>query len=167
VLQFNADRGEIEFAYRLGKIYYQGSVYPSVGGIASGAEGVGAVPRDFHRARGYFQHIARHLWPLEGHKKSDVDDQTTIYAAQSACYLGRMYLRAEGVRQDYKIAKTWFERGAEYGDRECHNGLGILWRDGLGVNKKDEKKSVTNFGIAAGQDLAEAQVNLGKHHYSE
>ncbi|KAF8583800.1 HCP-like protein [Ramaria rubella] len=165
--QFNADRGEIEFAYRLGKIYYQGSVYPSIGGIASGAEGIGAVPRDYHRARSYFLRIARLLWPHagQGNRKTEVDDQTTIFAAQSACYLGRMLLRGEGVQQDFKLAKLWFDRGAEFGDRECHNGLGIMWRDGLGV-KRDEAKAVANFGIAAGQDLAEAQVNMGKYHYN-
>lgn len=142
-------------------------MYPSVGGVASGAEGVGAVPRDHYLAKNYFLRIARQLWPREGQsKKSDVDDHTTFYAAQSACYLGRMSLRGEGGRQDFKLAKMWFDRGAEYGDRECHNGLGIMWRDGLGI-KKDEKKGYQNFEIAAGQDLAEAQVNLGKHHYSE
>ena len=77
-----------------------------------------------------------------------------------------MLLRGEGVQQDFKLAKLWYDRGAEYGDRECHNGLGIIWRDGLGV-KKDERKGITNFGIAAGQDLAEAQVNMGKYHYCE
>lgn len=139
-----------------------------MGGIASGAEGVGAVPRDYHRARAYFLRIARQLWPLanQGNKKSEVDDQTTLYAAQSACYLGRMLLRGEGVQQDFKLAKLWFDRGAEYGDRECHNGLGIIWRDALGV-KKDERKAVVNFDAAAGQDLAEAQVNIGKYYYSK
>jgi SEL1 protein len=77
-----------------------------------------------------------------------------------------MLLRGEGVQQDFNLAKLWFDRGAEYGDRECHNGLGIIWRDGLGI-KKDERKAVANFGIAAGQDLAEAQVNMGKYHYSK
>jgi SEL1 protein len=166
-VKFNADRGEIDFAYRLGKIYYQGSVYPSPGGIASGAEGVGAVPRDYHRARAYFLGIARHVWPVikQSKKAAEVDEPTQLFAAQSAGYIGRMLLRGEGVQQDYKLAKLWFERGIVFGDRECHNGLGIIYRDGLGV-KKDEKKALTNFNIAAGQDLAEAQVNMGKYHYS-
>ncbi|KIJ51304.1 hypothetical protein M422DRAFT_223812 [Sphaerobolus stellatus SS14] len=166
--QFNADRGEIEFAYRLGKIYYQGSVYPSPGGVASGAEGVGAVPRDYHRARAYFTQIARQLWSagLQGGKKKDISEATTVYAAQSACYLGRMHLRGEGVQQDFNVAKVWFERGAEYGDRECHNGLGIIYRDGLGVKKNDER-AYESFTLAAGQDLTEAQVNLGKYYYAK
>ncbi|TFY81441.1 hypothetical protein EWM64_g2573 [Hericium alpestre] len=60
----------------------------------------------------------------------------------------------------------WFERGAEYGDKECHNGLGIIWRDGLVNGRRDQKRAVHHFGVAAGQDLAEAQVNLGKYHYA-
>lgn len=88
------------------------------------------------------------------------------YAAASAAYLGRMYLRGEGVKVDYALAKAWFERGAEHGERECHNGLGIIYRDGLGV-KPDMKQALAHFNIAAGQELAEAQVNIGKYHYSK
>jgi SEL1 protein len=76
-----------------------------------------------------------------------------------------MYLRGEGVRVDMKLAKLWFERGAAYSDKESHNGLGTIWRDGLIEGRKDSKVAFTHFAIAAGQDLAEAQVNLGKHHY--
>jgi SEL1 protein len=75
-----------------------------------------------------------------------------------------MYLRGEGVRVDLKMAKMWFDRGAAYGDKECHNGLGIIWRDGLIDGRKDSKISFTHFTVAAGQDLAEAEVNMGKHH---
>ncbi|KAJ7594970.1 hypothetical protein C8J56DRAFT_1002681 [Mycena floridula] len=171
---FNADRQETDFAYRLGKIYYQGSIYPSPGGIASGSEGVGAVPRDFERALHYFTQIARQVWPrdpanpLQYKAQAPIKDDSipTGYAAASAAYLGRMYLRGEGVKADPAIAYMWFERGVEYGDRECHNGLGIIWRDGLipGV-KADEKKAVIHFSAAAGQELAEALLNIGKLHY--
>lgn len=75
-------------------------------------------------------------------------------------------MRGEGVKQDYETAMMWFERGAEYADRECHNGLGIIWRDGLVKGKKDIRKALEHFAIAAGQELAEAHVNLGKHYYA-
>jgi SEL1 protein len=88
-------------------------------------------------------------------------------APAAAGYIGRMFLRGEGVRQDPVLAKMWFERGAEYGDKECHNGLGIIWRDGLVDGRKDLQKAMKYFGVAAGQDLAEAQVNLGKYHYGK
>ena len=76
-----------------------------------------------------------------------------------------MYLRGEGVKQDFGLAKMWFERGAEYGDKESHNGLGIILRDGLVDGKRDVKKAVMHFMKAANQELAEAQVNLGKYQY--
>ena len=79
--------------------------------------------------------------------------------------LGRMFLRGEGVKQDFNMAKMWFERGAEYGEKESHNGLGIILRDGLVDGKKDLKAAVAHFMIAANQELAEAQVNLGKYQY--
>ncbi|KAF8908028.1 hypothetical protein CPB85DRAFT_1310505 [Mucidula mucida] len=172
---FNADRGETDFAYRLGKIYYQGSIYASPGGIASGSEGVGAVPRDYVRAKHYFDQIVRQVWPRDSpnplqHRTAAAalkDEGAPVgYASASAAYLGRMYLRGEGVKPDMALARMWFERGADYGDRECHNGLGILWRDGLVPGTKpDMKKAMQHFTLAAGQELAEAQVNIAKYHY--
>ena len=52
---------------------------------------------------------------------------------------------------------------ATQGEKEAHNGLGIMYRDGLGV-PVDKQKAFHYFTAAAGQDLAEAQVNLGKMH---
>jgi SEL1 protein len=172
--QFNADRGETDFAYRLGKIFYQGSIYSSFGGIASGSEGVGAIPRDLQRARQYFLHIARQVWPHDPPNPLQYvpsapkeDSGPVLRAAHSAGYLGRMALRGEGVKADAAVAKMWFERGALYDDKECHNGLGIIWRDGLVQGRVDLKKATTHFAIAAGQELAEAQVNLGKLQYGK
>lgn len=78
-----------------------------------------------------------------------------------------MFLRGEGVKQDPAMARMWFERGAEYGEKECHNGLGIIWRDGLVDGKKDMKKALSHFTAAASQDLAEAQVALGKYYFGK
>ncbi|KAE9408748.1 HCP-like protein [Gymnopus androsaceus JB14] len=168
---FNADRGETDFALRLGKIYYQGSIYASPGGVASGSEGVGAIPRNFAHARHYFEQIARQVWPrdpvnpLQHQVTAPSRDENLPFgeAAVSASYLGRMYLRGEGVKADPVMAKLWFERGELYGERECHNGLGIIWRDGLipGV-KADLKKAMFHFTAAANNDLAEAHINMAK-----
>lgn len=78
-----------------------------------------------------------------------------------------MYLRGEGVKADPAVAKMWFERGSEHGDRECQNGLGIIWRDGLVPGMKDLKKAMTYFTAAAGQELAEAQINVGKYRFGK
>ncbi len=77
-----------------------------------------------------------------------------------------MYLRGEGVKADPAMARMWFERGADYSDRECLNGLGIIWRDALVPGTKpDLKKATQLFTAAAGQELAEAQVNIAKNHF--
>jgi len=167
--QFNADRGETDFAFRLGKIFYHGSIYNAPGGIASGGEGVGRIPRDLERARFYFESIARQVWPSDaGDGQGRRDENSPVgLAAPAAGYLGRMYLRGEFVRADFKLARMWFERGATFGDKECHNGLGIMWRDGLIDGRRDSKAASAHFAVAAGQDLAEAQVNLGKYHYGK
>lgn len=172
-LQFNADRGEMDFAYKLGKIFYQGSIYASSGGIGSSSEGVGRIGQDFDLARAYFLKIARQVWPrdpvhpLQHTVLTDKGEGVTQpgWAAKSAAYLGRMYLRGEGMKRDYEMAMMWFERGAEYSDRECHNGLGIMWRDGLVKGRQDVSKAMGYFSHAAGHELAEALVNMGKVHY--
>ena len=156
----------------MGKIFYQGSIYSLAGGAASGAEGVGAIPRDYTRARAYFLRIARQKWPRDAPgaqnpppKQEQKEDGTVSFAAASAGYLGRMFLRGEGVKQDMAMAKLWFERGAEYKEKESLNGLGIMLRDGLINGKKDMTKALQYFGAAAAQELPEAQVNLGRYYY--
>ena len=171
--QFNADRGEMDFAYRLGKIYYQGSIYGAPGGAASGGDGASIVPRDFHRARYYFLRIARQVWPRDPPNprqpdrppKEDIPIQPG-YAALAAGYIGRMCLRGEGVKQD-PVCEDVVRARCRLQGKESHNGLGIIWRDGLVDGKKDMKKALTHFGAAAMQELAEAQVHIGKIHYGE
>ncbi|KAH8087852.1 HCP-like protein [Cristinia sonorae] len=172
---FNADRGEQDFAYRLGKIFYQGSIYAAPGGISSGGDGSSSIPRDFHKARHYFLRIARQIWPSDpvdprdarslAKEKEEAPPQGG-FAPLAAGYLGRMYLRGEGVKQDAAMARLWFERGAIYGDKESQLGLGIIWRDGLVDGKKDFKKAANLFLTAASQELADAQVQVGKMHYN-
>ena len=62
--QFNADRGEMDFAYRLGKIYYQGSIYGAPGGAASGGDGASIMsdspgPSTAAPGRGRFANAVR------------------------------------------------------------------------------------------------------------
>ncbi|KAK4054803.1 ERAD-associated protein [Microbotryomycetes sp. JL201] len=97
-------------------------------------------------------------------QKLTTDEHTVLFASLAAGYLGRMYMRGEGTSPNYAKAYLWFARGASQGDRESNNGLGILFRDGLGV-ERDVKKANAYFHVAAQHDLAEAQVNLGKFHF--
>lgn len=168
--QFHADRGDLESCYRLGKIYYHGGIYTPPGGVSAGAEGASALPKDFDAAWTYFLKVARKVWTRDNtskpqqYRKQNVDVQTTdlYYAVHAAFYLGRMHLRGEGVRQDIKTAKMWFDRGAAEGDKESLNALGIIYRDGLLDGNAREDVAVVQFGRAAAADLPEALVNMGK-----
>ena len=145
-------------------------MYNTPGGISAGVEGVAAVPRDFGQSRTYFLKVARRIWPRDNPSKPhfskvpDVDPADFYFAVLSAHFLGRMHLRGEGVRQDIKVAKMWFERAAKEGDRESLNALGIISRDGL-LDGKPKEDAIVQFGRAAAQDLPEALVNVGKKYY--
>ena len=160
-------------------------------------DGLSEGGRDFNRASKWFMRVAKSVWPKDPPKeeiktqgsqntspaikkgggrigyydeKKDVklvtDDHFTIVAGLSAGYLGRMYLRGEGVRADYGKAFLWFMRGNSQGDRESRHGLGIMFRNGLGV-AQDLAKAKVLFAAAAQQDLASAQVALGKYHLGQ
>ncbi|KZT59631.1 HCP-like protein, partial [Calocera cornea HHB12733] len=166
--QYHTDQGELEYTLRLGRIYYHGTLYTPAAGASAGGDAVGAVLQDYRRARQYFLRIARHMWPKDNLAapllgKRELDERSAVLVAQACGYLGRLFLRGEGVKADARLAKMWFERGADYGDRECHNGLGILYKEGL-LGSKDDTKAIAYFAGASGADLAEAQVQLGRYH---
>ena len=171
--QYHSDRDAHVYTVRLGRLFYLGSVYPNPGGISSGAESVGEIPQSYSKAREYFTKVARVMWPVDWDSQGNVapkrrmskemEDTVREPAMVAAAFLGRMALRGEGQRQDLRRARMWYERAAELGDREAHNGLGIMYRDGLDV-PTDFQKAYGYFQAAAGQDLAEAQVALGKIH---
>ncbi|PVF93989.1 HCP-like protein [Serendipita vermifera] len=171
--RFHADRNDAEASYRLGKIYYHGGMYNLPGGISAGVEGVASVPRDFSQSRAYFLKVARKVWPRDNPSKphalkiTDVDVTDSYFAVLSANFLGRMHLRGEGVRQDVKVAKMWFDRAAKEGDKEALNALGIIYRDGLLDGQVKDEAALVQFGRAAAQDLPEALVNVGKLYYAK
>jgi len=149
--------------------------------------------RDFIGARRWFGRAARRVWakepveamvdpdwnklgpgerPQAGFYDSAKDPevgrdggQEVVFASVAAGMLGRMYLRGEGLKQDFAKAFIWFSRGAAHGDRESHNSLGIMYRDGLGM-VPDLKKAVAYFESAATADHADGQVNLAKYHFA-
>ena len=170
-LQFHADRGDVESCYRLGKIYYHGGIYTPPGGVSSGAEGASALPKDFDAAWTYFLKVARKVWTRDNpskhqqYRKQNIENTEVYYGMLAAFYLGRMHLRGEGVRQDIKTARMWFERGAGEGDKESFNALGIIHRDGLLNGNAREDAALLQFGRAATADLPEALVNIGKIYY--
>ncbi|KDE09601.1 hypothetical protein MVLG_00009 [Microbotryum lychnidis-dioicae p1A1 Lamole] len=196
---FHAERGDVTYQFKLGRLYYQGFGGNGLGGTRGGRgrlqvgmpglkDNLWEGGRNFRAASQWFLRVTSTVWATDGKeatrnpetkvrdapqliyeatkdpKKSTADDHTAMVGGLAAGYLGRMYLRGEGATANYAKAFLWFSRGASRGDRESNNGLGIMYRDGLGV-KRDLKKATLYFGAAAQQDLAEAQVNLGKYHF--
>lgn len=141
------------------------------------------MQRDYQKAREYLLKITQEVWPTDsavvrrggpsrlvakqGQRGEDiklsVDDNVAVLAGVAAGMVGRMWLRGEGVRRDPSRAWVWFSRGADQGDPESLNGLGIMFRDGLGISK-DIKKAAEYFEAAASHHSIDGCVNLAKIH---
>lgn len=74
--------------------------------------------------------------------------------------VGYMYLKGQGVPQNYKAAIIWYRKAAEQGDSEAQFHLGIMHYNGHGV-KRDLKSAARWYLKAADQGYAGAQNNLG------
>ncbi|KAG9062177.1 hypothetical protein KI688_006509 [Linnemannia hyalina] len=75
--------------------------------------------------------------------------KATLGDTASQVQLGNMYRRGDRVDQDYPAARYWFRKAADEGDTSGQNGLGYLYRLGLGYLK------------AANQGDATGQCNIG------
>lgn len=68
-----------------------------------------------------------------------------------------------GVKVDYKRAALWFEEAAAQGIANARYNLGVLYHQGLGVNK-DVATAIRWYRAAAQLGHPEAQYNLGIAH---
>lgn len=123
-------------------------------------DGARSSKRDFAAAKKRFMELARMYWTKDGRVKQGASAFTEKLASKAAGYLGRMFLRGEGMPQSYSLAQTWFKRGVELGDSLSQFSLGLMYLEGMGV-PQDPVKAADYFGAAADQDLAIAQVRLG------
>lgn len=144
-LDLMSRKGDLKATFSLGKLYYDGSR---------------ALNRDLRVAKQYFLDVARQYWPKDGKVKSDAPAGTEKLASKAAGYLGRMFLRGEGMEQSFQLAQTWFKRGIANGDALSQYSMGLMYLHGYGV-PKDPLKAAEYFGAAADQDVAAAQVQLG------
>ena len=171
-----AERGDVRSSLFMAQVYYHGSIY-------SASEAAGAVRRDYRRALQWLLRVAKDVWPRKagevgrggptgytakpGDKGEDVqlkvDDSVLAHAGSAAGMIGQMYLRGEGVQQDFKRAWVWFSRGQSTGDAESYNGLGVMLRDGLGTTP-DIATATNYFEAAAKVKHSGANVNLAKIH---
>ena len=84
-------------------------------------------------------------------KQGDADEQNN---------LGLMYVKGNGVPQDYTEAAKWFRKAAEQGLARAQYNLGIIYQIGNGV-PQDYAEAIKWYLKAAEQGHADAQNNLG------
>lgn len=144
-LDLMSRKGDLEATLTLGSLHYEGSR---------------TMRRNLRTARAYFMVVARKYWAKDGSILTE-DNGIGKYAAKAAGYLGRMFLRGEGMEQNFEKALAWFRRGLANGDALCQYELGLMYLQGLGV-RKDALTAADYFKQAANQDLASAQVKLGQ-----
>jgi hypothetical protein len=82
----------------------------------------------------------------------------------SQFWLGNLYFRGLGLKQDWKIAAAWYRKSALQGYSLAQFNLGNAYKHGRGV-RKDEALASHWWQKAAEQGLASAQYNLGLHYY--
>ena len=144
-LYMQSTKGDIKATFGLARLHYDGSR---------------GMKRDLKLAKKYFLSIARMYWSETGRVMKDVPPGVEKFATKSAGYLGRMFLRGEGMEQSYSKAKIWFTRAIANGDALSQYSLGLMHLNGLGVTQ-DISKAADFLAAAADQDLAVAQTNLG------
>jgi SEL1 protein len=144
-LDLMSRKGDYKATFGLGRIHYDGQK-----GLA----------RNMKSAKWYFMKVAKLYWQRDGRIIETDKSGLEKYATKAAGYLGRMFLRGEGVAQDFEKAQIWFNRGIKSGDAGSQYGLGIMNLEGLGI-PKNTIKATELFKASAEQDYSPAQVALG------
>lgn len=144
-LDLMSNKGDFKSSFNLGRIYY---------------EGQRGLERNLGTAAKYFFMVAKKYWKPNGRIDENFKPGLDKIAAKAAGYLGRMYMRGEGVQQDFDRAKYWFDRGNTYGDAQSQYCLGLMLLHGYGVNK-NIGRATDLFKASADQDYALSQVQLG------
>lgn len=151
-LDLMSQKGDFKASYNLGRIYY---------------EGQRGLERNVDLARIYFLTVTSKYWrSKDGRAVDQPKPGLDKYASKAAGYIGRMWLRGEGVKQDFKNAQRWFERGIKHGDAQSQWGMGVMNLHGLGM-KKNVALAAQYFRAAADQDFNAAHVALGALHLDQ
>ncbi|KAK4178640.1 hypothetical protein QBC36DRAFT_324253 [Triangularia setosa] len=149
-LNLMSEKGDFKASFNLGRIYYEGQRGHEI---------------NLAEAKRYFYEVAQQYW-VKGQQVQSPKTGLDKYAAKAAGYIGRMYMRGEGVDQNFVRAKYWFERGAYLKDSQSQYSLGLLHLNGYGV-PMDVPKSTDYFKAAAMQDYPYAEVALGALHLDQ
>ncbi|KOS19164.1 Protein sel-1 -like protein 1 [Escovopsis weberi] len=145
-LDLISQKGDSTASFNLGRIYY---------------EGQRGLDQNFELARKYFLLVASRFWKKDGRLADNVKKAVEKPASKAAGYLGRMYLRGDGVAQNFDRARFWFERGISQGDAMSQYGLGLMLLHGHG-GTENVMKAIELLKASADQDYAPAQVQMGQ-----
>jgi TPR repeat protein len=80
----------------------------------------------------------------------------------AAANLGRAYRLGRGVEKNYAEAAHWYRKAAEGGSLVGLYELGMFYRSGIGVDKRDTAQAANFISQAAQAGHAEAQFALGE-----
>ena len=61
--------------------------------------------------------------------------------------LGLMYVKGQGVRQDYQKALEWLTKAANQGNASAQYNVGVMYKNGEGV-RQDYRKAKEWFGLS-------------------
>ena len=98
--------------------------------------------------------------------KKYFEQATTIKGGNTdaMCELGLLYENGQGVQQDYKIAKEWYEKAVMKGSAIAKRLLGNLYLMGNGV-EKDYQKAYHFFSEALDKGDNESKAFIAKMYY--
>lgn len=144
-LDLLSKKGELRATLNLGKMFY---------------DGARTLPRNYKRAMKYFRVVTKKYWTKDGDILANHPMGIEKVAAKAAGYIGMMYLRGEGVEQNFATAMLWFKRGLANGDALCQYEIGLMYLHGYGV-PKDAFRAAEYFKAAAEQDFPAAQTRFG------
>ena len=144
-LDLMSRKGELKATFSLAKMYY---------------EGARGLPRSFRKSMKYFKQVTKRYWNKDGSMNSNHPLGIEKLASKAAGHIGLMYLRGEGVEQNFSTAFTWFKRGLANGDALCQHEIGLMYLHGYGV-QQDAYKASSYFKAASEQDFPASATRLG------
>jgi SEL1 protein len=144
-LDLMSRKGDFKATISLGMFHYNGQK-----GLA----------RNMKSAKWYFMKVAKLYWQRDGRVIGSDKPGLEKVATKAAGYIGRMFLRGEGVEQSNEKARIWFDRGIKSGDAGSQYGMGLMYLEGLGV-PKNSIKATEYLKASADQDYSLAQIALG------
>ncbi len=144
-LDLMSRKGEVAATLNLGKMYYDGGR---------------GLPKNYKKAMRYFKQVTKRYWNKDGSLNPNHPAGIEKAAAKAAGHIGLMYLRGEGVDQNFETAYAWFKLGLANGDPLCQHQIGLMFLHGYGM-QQDAFKASSYFKAAADQDFPAAETRLG------